>query len=175
MISEALTCLVEEINEYFRNKLKENEDRVILSGIVHQDGSVAIAAQNKIVLTLVNIEEEPSAKNNTGSSPPVKINLHLLFSAYFSKYDVALHFLDNIIFFLQEKRVFTSANTPRLDSSIGKISVEMMSLTTDKLNNLWATMGAKYMPSVSYKLRMLSYQSSNRKEYRPAVTSARDE
>jgi hypothetical protein len=185
MINEALTCLTEEINEYFRNKLKVTEEKVILSGIVNQDGSVAIQGENKVVVTLVNIEQEPITKSNTlmgsrqgsGAIPPVKINLYILFSAYFTgtNYSESLRFLSFIIAFLQEKNVFSSSNTPRLDSSIDKISLEMVSLTTDKLNNLWASLGAKYMPSVLYKMRMLSFHSSNLKEYRPSIISATDE
>ncbi len=182
MINEALTCLAEDINEFFRNRLRENEDRVILSAIVNQDGTVAIEGENKIVLTLVNIEEEPISKNTSisnrsaaNNTPPVKINIYILFSAYFAKYDVALHFLDNIISYLQGKNIFNSANTPRLDSSIDKFSVEMVSMGTEKLNNLWATLGAKYMPSVLYKIRMLSFHSSHVKELRPPISSAVDE
>ena len=57
MIYEALSCLTDEINEYFRNKLRINEDKAVLSGIVNQDGTIAIQGENKIVITLVNIEK----------------------------------------------------------------------------------------------------------------------
>ncbi len=185
MINEALTCLTEEINEYFKNRLKLSEDKVILSGIISQDGSVAIKEENKIVITLVNLEEEPVSRNTSlmnnrsggNAAPPVKIHLYLLFSAYFapSNYQEGLQFISFVISFLQEKNVFTSANTPRLDSSIDKISIEMVSLSIEKLNNLWATLGAKYMPSVLYKMRMLSFSNTNAREFRPPVLSAADD
>ncbi len=180
MIYEALTCLTEEINEYFRNKLKVSDERVILSAIVNQDGSVAIQGENKVVLTLINIEKEAFTKSSAAgrfqgnASPPASVNLHILFAAYFSgsNYSEALRFISFVISFLQEKNVFTSSNTPRLDSDIEKLSVEMESVSSEKLNNIWATLGAKYMPSVLYKVRMLTYDGSKIREYRPQVMSA---
>jgi hypothetical protein len=181
MIYEALTCLTEEINEYFRNKLKVSDERIILSGIVNQDGTVAIQGENKVVLTLINVEKEPVVRINASSgrlggsaSPPTSINLYILFSAYFSgnNYSEALRFISFIIGFLQEKNVFTSSNTPRLDDSIEKLSVEMETVGSEKLNNIWATLGAKYMPSVLYKMRMLTYDGANVKEYRPLITAS---
>ena len=183
MIYEALTCLTEEINEYFRNKLKVSDERIILSGIVNQDGTVAIQGENKVILTLINVEKEPVVRINASSgrlggssSPPTSVNLYILFSAYFSanNYSEALRFISFIIGFLQEKNVFTSSNTPKLDDSIEKLSVEMETVGSEKLNNIWATLGAKYMPSVLYKVRMLTYDGSNVKEYRPLISASSD-
>ncbi len=187
MINEALKCLVSELNEFLKSQHMFGNDlksKVLLSGIVDQAGQVAIKEENTIVVTLVNIEEEPVSKSyNPGNNRttenmnnPVSINLYVLFSAYFanSNYDEALKFLALVISFLQEKNVFTTANSPTLDSNIEKMSLEMVSLSTEKLNNLWATLGAKYMPSVLYKLRMLSFSSNQLKEYRPAITSANE-
>jgi len=71
--------------------------------------------------------------------------------------------------------VFTPSNTPSLDPKIEKLSVEMVNLSTEKLNNLWATLGAKYIPSVLYKLRMLSFDSADLAEYRPAIRTVEDD
>ena len=180
MIDEALTCITEEINEFFRSKLKINEEKIILSGIVEQDGSVAIQGENKVIVTLVNIEKEPSVKGIPGagsramanSSTPLSINLYVLFSCYFSSanYPEALRFLSFVIAFLQDKSVFSQSNTPRLDESIEKLTFELESVGSEKMNNIWSTLGAKYMPSVVYKVRMLTYDSLNVREYRPIIS-----
>jgi hypothetical protein len=52
-------------------------------------------------------------------------------------------------------------------------SIEMVNLSTDKLNNLWATLGAKYMPSVLYQLRLLTFDSIDLREYSPAIQQLR--
>ena len=179
MIYEALTCVTEEINEFFRSKLKINEEKIILSALINQDGTIAIQGENKVIVTLINLEKEPAGKTHAGSgartfsntATPLSINIFVLFSAYFSStnYPESLRFLSFVIAFLQEKSVFSQSNTPRLDESIEKLTFEIESLGAEKLNNIWSTLGAKYMPSVLYKVRMLTYDSLNVREYRPLV------
>ncbi|BAV05977.1 Protein of unknown function [Filimonas lacunae] len=173
MIYESLTCIADELNEYFRVRLKIPEDKVVLSSLVNQDGTVAIPSENKIALTLVNIEKEPAANKGvlTRDAPSVSVNLQVMFAVYFSSnnYSEGLKFLSLIISFMQQKPVFTRANSPALHDSIEKISVEIETCGLDRLNNLWATLGAKYMPSVMYRVRMLTYDAEVSREYRPVI------
>jgi len=186
MIYEALLCIAEEINEYFGIKLKINEDKVIVSGIINQDGTMAAPGENKILLTLVNIEREnigksnaarESAKTIANTSPVMNINLYVLFSAYFSggNYPEALRFLSFIISYFQGKSVFTKSNTPKMGDNIEKLIFEMENLSTERLNNVWATLGAKYMPSVYYKVRMLVFDDSVIREFRPVISGITNE
>lgn len=181
MIYETLSCITEVINNHFRRQLHVNEDKVILSGIVNQDGSVAVQGENKVLVTLINIEKEALGKSVPGynpglvqakTTPPVCINLYVLFSAYFTanNYAEALRFISFIMAYFQSRNVLTSDNTPSLDPRIDKLVFEMESMGTDRLNNLWATLGAKYMPSVVYKMRMLTFDDSIIREYRPSVS-----
>ena len=173
MIQEALSCLTDEINLFFRSKLKINEDKAVLSGILGADGTMAIREENKIIITLVNVEREKTIGNNAvpNTSLPLNINLYVLFSAYFSaaNYPEALRFLSFVMGYLQQKNVFNRSNTPQLNSDIVKLVFEMENLSTERMNNVWATIGAKYMPSVMYKMRMLTIDGSIVREYRPAV------
>lgn len=182
MIYEALLCLTEEINEFFRNRLKINEEKITLSAIVNQDGSIAIQGENKVLVTLVNIERETVGKSNSGipggltqinKNAALTINLYVLFSAYFSdgNYPEALRFISFIIAYFQQKSVFTRVNSPRLSPEIEKLVVEMAPITTEQLNNIWGSLGAKYMPSVVYKVRMLSFDDNMIREYRPLVSN----
>lgn len=181
MIYEALSCLTNEINEYFRNKLRISEDTAVLSGIVNQDGTVAVQGENKIVITIINLEKEITGTGNGGSfnggtiakrSASMNINLYVLFSAYFSSgnYPEALRYLSFIIAYFQYKNVFTSVNTPKMDKGIDKLIFEIASFSPEQINNVWASLGAKYMPSVIYKMRMLTFDESIIKEFRPVVT-----
>ncbi|HEY1010642.1 MAG TPA: DUF4255 domain-containing protein, partial [Daejeonella sp.] len=178
MIYEALSCLAEEINEYFRIRLKISEDKVVLSAIVNQDGTIAIQGENKILVTLVNIERESIGKSNSGipggsvlinKSSALTINLYVLFSAYFSNgnYPEALRFISFIIAYFQQNSVFTRTNTPRLDIDIEKMVFELATISPEQVNNIWGALGAKYMPSVVYKVRMLTFDNNVVREYRP--------
>jgi hypothetical protein len=181
MIYESLSCVVREMNEHLRAQFKVNEEKVIISGIVNQDGSVAISGENKLVLTLLNIEKETYGRTSVTpvhmqkvSSPAttsVNLNLLVLFAAYFSSnnYGEALRFLSFAIAFFQQRNVFTVQNTPSLDSSIEKLVFEIENISAERLNNIWATIGAKYMPSVVYKMRMITFAGSSITELRPVI------
>lgn len=184
MIYESLSCLVDEMNEHFRSRLKVNEQKVVLSSLINQDGTVAIQGENKLVVTLINVEREParglSQKGGgviSNSSPPVNVNLIVLFSAFFSQgnYPEALRFLSFIIGYFVNKPVFTHSNTPALDSKIDKLSFEMLDLNTDTLSNMWSSLGAKYMPSVVYKMRMLTFDDTFVREFRPGISGVSDQ
>jgi hypothetical protein len=52
-----------------------------------------------------------------------------------------------------------------------KLSVEMVNLSLQEINNVWSVLGAKYMPSVAYKIRMLVIQENWMAERVSAVTA----
>jgi hypothetical protein len=105
-------------------------------------------------------------------SPELTVNLYVLFSAYFSNgnYPESLRFISFIIAFFQQKGAFNRVNTPRLDPEIDKLIFEMASISPEQLNNVWGCLGAKYMPSVIYKVRMLTYNNNIIREIRPLVS-----
>lgn len=178
MIFEALSFLCDEINEYFRNKLRIKEDKVVLSSIVDAKGDIAVEGSNKIIITLINIEQERNAQSSFGqpasnsSSSPLQVNLYVMFSAYFNKgnYGESLQFISFILAFFQQKNVFNPQNSPSLDKGLDKLILELQILSQDQLNNIWASLGAKYMPCVVYKIRMLSIDESIVREYRPEIS-----
>jgi hypothetical protein len=102
----------------------------------------------------------------------VNINLYLLFSAYFNSnnYAEALRFISFVIAYFQSHNVFTRANSSGLDQKIDKLIMEMADVSTEQLNNIWGTIGAKYMPSVLYKMRMLTFDDSIISEIRPVIS-----
>src|SRR4051812_10214313 len=163
MIYQSLHCLAEEINDFFRIKLQVTEDKVLLSSIVNQDGSVAVQGENKIVLTLLNVEKEnaktspgypATQRTSNGQASAININLLIMLSVYFSgnNYPEGLKFLSLVISFLQRKPVFNQSNTPRLPAEIEKLSFDLETIGLERLSNIWTMIGAKYMPSVIYKL-----------------------
>jgi len=53
--------------------------------------------------------------------------------------------------------VLDHSNTPQLSPKIEKLTFEIVNLDMQSLNQLWGTIGGKYMPSILYKVRMLSF------------------
>ncbi len=162
MINKALSGITQDLNEYLKKQLSLQEDKAILSSIVNQDGSVANHTQNKLVITLVNIEEDRVSKNMPPINPAINphlsinMNLNMLVSANFGSdnYPESLSFLSQAISFFQDKPIFTRQNTPALDTSIEKMVMELQPTTYENMNNIWRMLGAHYMPCVLYKLRI---------------------
>ncbi len=129
------------------------------------DGNDSI--ENNIVLTLVNIEEENSLKNNypirqedtafITQKPTLYLNLYLLFTANFTVYEESLKHLGYVLqFFQKENKISftdTFGNTYNLLFSLHNIGFENM-------NNLWMVLGNRYIPSVIYKVRLVFIQEA---------------
>jgi hypothetical protein len=87
MIESVLQTVAKELNEFFKLKFGMNEDRVVISNIVNQDGSSAVKDENRIILSLVLIQEEKigaykaSGSISPGGVKPIAINLFLLFNS----------------------------------------------------------------------------------------------
>ena len=47
-----------------------------------------------------------------------------------------------------------------MDPKLENLSIEIVDMSMDALSNLWSMLGAKYMPSVLYKIRMLHFDES---------------
>jgi hypothetical protein len=181
MIDEVLQYIVVEINQYFRVKFGLNENVVVLSGLVNIDGTPALQQDNKVVLTMLNVEQEKviatqgnyqSVGDRTSKvNPPVFINLSLLFSGYFpgSNYAEALRFISGIISFFQSNSSFSREDASGLPDGVDKLVFDLQKFTYQDLSHIWGMLGSKHMPSVGYKLRLLMIDSKQVREQRPIV------
>lgn len=92
MIDKALRFLTEEINQYLKSKLSFLGDKIILDNISRlNDASNNTNATNKVILSLVNIEEDRLYKNPENftktddnkvvyKNPPVPVNVYFVFA-----------------------------------------------------------------------------------------------
>jgi len=166
MVYSVLNTVGDKLNFYLKNRFSLGEDKVILSNIVNQDGSIAITESDKVVITLVNIHEETvsSRLNSQDHLPrPVNLNLFILFSSYFidKNYPEALKFLSAVISFFQSNAVFNHSNTPDLDDRVEKLTFEIVNQDLQNQSHLWGSLGGKYLPSILYKVRMVTIQEGN--------------
>jgi len=171
IIYNALSFLRSQLNGYLKFQLgDEYADTVFVSNPVSHDGTPVASTADKVIMTLVNVEEErigriqsPQIKTINGKevkvSPEIKLNLFVLIIANRNNYEESLKFISHVITFFQSKHVFDVQNSPGLDSDIKKLVLELSTVSFEQLNNLWGAMGAKYLPSVLYKIRMLTIQS----------------
>jgi hypothetical protein len=151
MIDHALGFILHELNVFLGARFEGSEPHAILSALVNQDGSVPPAIENKLVLSLVNVERETRGAGPR-AAPALNLNLYLQISSNFgANYVQSLQFLSAALEFFVERPVFSA---PGLPAGIQSLSAEMVNLTIQDLQNLWSITGGKYLPSALYKLRM---------------------
>jgi hypothetical protein len=190
MIYQAMILLSNELNKYLHDIVPEDDEPVILGNISLYDSHGAQGGQNpldnKIILSLVNLQEEATLKNQPYfkkyeldteyENPPVFINLFLLFSITTSNYKNALIYLSHIIGFFQGKRIFTNKNTPIPivnpkieDMEDFRLIMDLYSPTFEESNYLWSSLGGKLFPSALYKLRIVSLKKQQTQETRKTI------
>ena len=182
MIDAAISHIAGQLNQYLKRSFDLNEDIVVISNILEQDGTVASNVDNKLVMFLINVEKDTvpfrsQNKNTTGldrsvvSYPPIYLNLYLMVAGHFNgnNYPEALKFLSNTISFFQRRPVMDHENTPDLDRRIEKLILDIENLNIKDLSTLWSAITGKYLPSVIYKVRMVAFDSGDVRFRAPGV------
>lgn len=180
MIDKALDFLRGELNSYL--KLKTGDDKKInLSAIVNQAGA-SVVKDETIGMMMVNIEEERSMKEQLPQTvmvngqysfinPELRLNLYVVFASNHADHTEALKLLSHVVRFFQGRNVFENQEFPQMGEDIEKLIADLYSLNFEQQNQLWASLGAKYMPSLVYRVRMVVINEKHAIESQPAITS----
>lgn len=180
MINAALQFIASRLNSYLRMAQTYQDDIVVVSKLMENDGKESDAAINKICLFLVNVEndvnvQKPVRREFDGSrevvpSKQIFLNLYMILASNFKNvnYAESLRYLSKSISFLQDHAVFDHSNSPDMPDGIEKLIVNMENIGIQELNNLWGMLGCKYVPSVLYKIRTIAL-GSGYSYYRPYV------
>jgi hypothetical protein len=179
MLMNALQFTTNILDQYVKNKYHLDESKVILNNIIDNSGSIPTENQNKIVLSLINIEQETAQPfyvrtqklNNgyTNTNPPQRFNLDLLLTSNFDDYSETLKFLNTVIQFFQSNIVVDATRFSNIPKGINKLEFEIEKLNYNQMHSLWTAMGAKYQPSVVYKTRLLTIQSDESDGFIPEI------
>jgi len=165
MIHEFIPIIASELRDFLDSRFDAPDDVVKLSNIVNQDGSLAIMEENKVIVSLINIERDGTNQMGGGGmfrgELPVHINLYVLFSAYFTDYAESLKFISGVVGFFQGTPTFTHGGNT--------VKIELHNIDFRELSNLWAALGAKYIPSVVYKIRTLNMDEDHISDEIPPI------
>ena len=180
MIHNVMTLIAQQLNEYLRNELNLSEDMVVVNSLVDLKGDPSMQIENRVCLFLQRIEEEKVAKSggfqsNPGMAPPVRVSLHIVFAANFPdpNYREALRFISLVLEFFQGHGTFDRSNAPGLPPGLDKLTFDLADLDYQEMNNLWSLIGAKYIPSLVYKVRMLTFSQDMIREDVPSIVKKR--
>lgn len=187
MIDTALLLLQSELQNFI-NKV-DGSGTVIVENIGLLETANSTNLNNNIIISLVNVEEESSLKNQpavkrpfisntaTYQNPPVYLNLYVLFTCNFSgAYSDALKRLGYVIQFLQSKNLFSVSSSSSLPNGSGggtsfdlsqtdiaslKFTLELYTLTFEQINHLWGSLGGRQVPFAMYKLRLVAISNGS--------------
>ena len=175
MIYETLEILKDQVSKFLEQKTND-ANLVVLENISKYDNPEVNTMNDKVVLSLLNVEEEVALKNNPNvkfkngeaiyKNPAVNLNVFAIFSANRSTYPRSLTAISLIIEFFQSKSIFTQINTP-LNPAIPALDTikefrfltELYTPSFEQLNYIWGTLGGKALPCVIYKVSVVKIES----------------
>ncbi|MCW5519044.1 DUF4255 domain-containing protein [Aureitalea sp. L0-47] len=188
MISKAIGFLTEFLNRHLKLTCGLDHDIVVASNLVNPDGSITENIQDKIVVSVINMEQETYMKSHNHymtdggdsfrkAAPPVHLNIHLLISANYNskKYLEALKMLSSVITTLQSYPFFIKQEHPDMQDPLSKLTLEFMNLPVNELSNIWNGIGTKYVPSILYKMRIITLEDTKMRKEIPGITGLEGE
>lgn len=174
MIKKILTYYTERLDEFLNDQFPQPEGVVELSFI----GNSSDGKKNKLLVSLLGIEREGaigivSTKNGRLGSeskgfPALHMNLNIIFAAVYDekRYAESLSVLSSTLLFIQALPSFTYEKVT--------YAIEVISPSSQELNNVWTSLGGQYYPSVLCKLKGVSFDAQEvkqigRKVVRPII------
>ena len=178
MISHALTIVKNELDRHLAT-FGGSTPHAELGNVGEVAGATPGNARNKVLLSVVNIQEERTLKNGPTyvrddaalrvryENPPTFVNLAVLVTATHTKYDDALLALSRALVFFQFRNVFTQENVDPQSITDGapvndldrlvefKLIFNLWSPTLEEVNDMWGMLGGKQFPFALYSMRML--------------------
>lgn len=195
MIGSSLNFLAKQLNQYVCNRLDTDPaaPKVVLSSLVTPDGTIAIQDENVLVVSLVSIRKEdaagavqsipqpatdgfgrPGSAQYAKTPPPVHLNLMVMLAAHFrpDQMQPGLDLLGLAITFLQANPYWDRQRQPGLPKGVDTLAFEMEVLDFDAQGHLWGAIGAKYLPSALYKMKMLTLEEGMMDGVTPSISIA---
>ncbi|KAA6439410.1 DUF4255 domain-containing protein [Dyadobacter flavalbus] len=190
MIYPALKAIAERLNKSIYGKWG---DTINGTGDIVQLNNIANISeekndlQNRIIITLIKIEEEASLKNTAFYSritdrkkekevrkfnPPVFLNLYLLVSVTKKNYAESLQLLSDTIVFFQAHKNFQTGFNENEQLPEQKVTLELHDIGFQEAFDMWSSLGSKQIPSVMYKMRLLELVDTHESTPMPVILSS---
>ena len=175
-MAETLKKVLEHLRDTINSHTDGSSSVEIANIAALNDGDEFLESTFPVVLSIVNIEEETTARNPNRfikkedhslekfAQPAQYLNIFVLFTAYSREqkqvnYLEGINKLERVISYFQQERIFFVEGN--------KVIMDLESMKFSELNQLWSMLGNRYMPSVLYKLRLLKIQTETEDGGRP--------
>lgn len=164
MIYKVLKVLKDSLEAELNDPGGTNPDtvEVVIDNLAKEDND-ATALSNKVIITLLNAEEEATLKNSTRyerpspqeyikKAPSAYLNLYVMVAANRDNYEIALTNISKVIETVQTQKVFVN------EEEDFKFKAQLHPLAFEQLSYVWGLMGGKIKPSALYKLSIIKIQ-----------------
>ncbi|KNB60021.1 MULTISPECIES: DUF4255 domain-containing protein [Chryseobacterium] len=174
MINKVLTVLKDRLN-LPKIGLQDQAGEIAVIGNIakHEDDTSNL--DNKVVITLLSVEEESTMKNTPRylkfnesenimerESQPAYLNLYVMIAANKNMYDGALVNISKVIEIFQANNVL-KYNAVSDEENDFIFRIELHSVPFDQLSYIWGLLGGKIMPSVLYKISVVKIVAKQEK------------
>lgn len=168
---------LEAIQSYLLEKMYPSSEYQ-LNGIYLDAIQKDVSQKEGLCITLLHVEEETSRKQQSpfryamderdgkkkvvskNVNPDVCLNLYVLITSHAQDYGTSLAQISDVIYWMNNINYRDDSN----EISANGLHVELQSLTTEQHNSMWQTLGGKMVPSVVYKVRMVTIAAAESTE-----------
>lgn len=168
MIEIALDFLRGQLQAYVAARTGVLDAEVALTRVVDETGKWAVPP-DALGITLLSVDQERTFRAQVPTQtlidgqlvtqePELRLAMHVLVTAHYQRYDEALKHLSHALTFFQSHPFFTPDRDPALDPRVGKLTSELLTLGFEQLNQVWAFLGARQLPSAIYRVHMVVLQ-----------------
>lgn len=183
MLDQTFTFIRDSLDAFLRSRLDAHESLVITNQLADTNGNSLTENTNKVVITLVNLEQETAKRSIEASRrssaiperntiPASVFSLHILITANFDSYQESLKLLSEVVKFLQRQPRIDASNYPSLPKSIAHLDLQYENLNYSEIHQLWDSMGMNYKPSAICKIQVQE-SSANEKTKKTSNVSTK--
>lgn len=181
MIHQSLQFTNKLLGQFLKNRFALDEDKTVLNYLIDTNGTFPKVNQNKVVVSLINVEKESNQPfyvqnkklengNYSSFNPAERYNIDLLISSNFDDYNESLKFLDAVVYFFQINNYLDSSISSSIPDGLTRLEFEYEKISYHQMHSLWTAMGAKYQPSIIYKMKLVKAQAHETTEIIAGVT-----
>lgn len=167
MIDVTLNYLAKALDDKLQNSFDFQGPGVVV-GVPGTKNDQEVEEPDALVITLLQVSREasvpygvPQVERQGGTAlhrkPPLVLNLDILLAARFpGRYDQGLAALSEALAFFQATPYFQRESHPDLPKGLDRLGLDLSSMGMHDLTGLWSVMGGQFLPSVVYRLRLVT-------------------
>ncbi len=162
MLDQSISFLGQFLDQELKTYFQVDSECAVVGPLMDLDGSTTRDIENKIVISIIHLEQGPSLRNRPSTfstvqeKQPVLLDYYVLITANYisQQYLEGLKMLSETMAIFNETVIFNHETHPALPNSLERIYIEPIQIPLNNLNDIWDRMGVNYLPSCIYKIRI---------------------